>query len=113
MAYTAAELKDMIKALQRFANKRELVINADKSKVMMFSKGSRSSGVNWKGGDHVFEEVDHFQYLGVVLQRNGEFTRHHEAIARKANRRTTEVWSLAERLFPNSFVTRMDMFNSL
>lgn len=23
------------------------------------------------------------------------------------------MWSLAERLFPNSFVTRMDMFNSL
>lgn len=113
MAYSAAELKDMIKALQRFANKRQLVINADKSKVMVFSKGSRCSGVNWRVGVQEFEEVDQFQYLGVTLQRNGEFTRHHETVARNANKRTTEVWSLAERLFPNSFATRMQMFKSL
>ena len=71
MAYTAAELKDMVRAMQRFAVRRQLVINPEKSKVMTFSKGSRSSVVNWTVGEHSFEEVDHFLYLGVVMQRNG------------------------------------------
>ena len=113
MAYSAAELKDMIRALQRFANKRQLLINAGKSKVMTFNKGSRSSGIDWKIGGQVYDEVDQFLYLGVVFQRNGEFTRHHDYTYSKANRRATEVWSLAERLFPFSYATRMQMYNSL
>lgn len=63
---------------------------------MMFSIGSRSSEHDWTMGEHVFEEVDQFQYLGVMsesIQRNVEFTRHHKMVARKANPRTTEVWS--------------------
>ena len=57
--------------MEGFAVRRQLVINPEMSKVMEFSKGSRSSGVNWTVGEHTFEEVDHFMYLGVVMQRNG------------------------------------------
>lgn len=60
-----------------------------------------------------YEEVESFVYLGIELQRNGQYTRHLKRNARKANRRATEVWSLAERLFPNNFRIRRQMFEAL
>lgn len=113
MAESAADLKDMIKATQRFACKMEITINTDKTKVLTFSKGAQASKVDWTIEGVKYEEVEFFTYLGVEFQRSGRFTRHHKTIARKANRRTTEVWSLAERLFPDSFAIRTQMFNSL
>lgn len=113
MAERPGELKDMIKALQRFSARRRLQISEEKSKILMFSKGSRHSGINWEVNGQKYEEVKSFVYLGVEFQRNGQFTRHFKAVARKASRRATEVWSLGERLFPNSFPTRLQMWNSL
>lgn len=113
MAERPEELKDMIRALQRFSARRRLQISVEKSKVIMFSKGSRKSGVKWDIGGQSYEEVESFVYLGVELQRNGQFTRHQKAVARKVNKRATEVWSLGERLFPSSYPTRLQMWHSL
>lgn len=111
MAERPGELKDMIKALQRFSTRRRIRISEEKSKVLVFSKGSRNSGINWSVNGNRYEEVDSFTFLGVELQRNGQYTRHIKAVARKANRRATEVWSMGERLFPYSYTTRLQYGN--
>jgi exonuclease III len=114
LARSAAELKDMIKAVHRFAAGRELNINDKKSKIMMFSRGGRKSGQGvWKVDKQTYEEVGTFRYLGVTLQRNGKFNTHRTENAAVVNRRTTEVWSIGERLFKNNFQLRMSMFQSL
>lgn len=114
LARDAPALKDMIKALHRYEKRKHLEINVAKSKVLVFSKGSRVSGTEWKVGlTRTYEEVEEFVYLGVTMQRNGNYTRHHNTVTRKANRRATEVWSLAERLFPHAFSVRMQMFRTL
>ena len=113
MAERADDLKDMLRALQRFAGAKKLQINTQKTKIMTFSKGARSSGIRWSVNGISYEEVPEFKYLGVTLQRNGGFSRHHEEVALRANRRTTEVWSLGERLFKNSYKIREELFNTL
>jgi hypothetical protein len=114
LATNENELKDMIRAVHRFANNRRLSINEGKSKVMMFSKGGRRSQVvNWTVDGREYEEVEEFKYLGVTLQRNGRFTRHHRYTARELKRRSSEVWSIGERLYKNNFIVRAQMFNSL
>lgn len=113
LAPDAAALKDMIKSLHGFERRKELVINVEKTQVVTFSKGSKSSGVEWKVEGRIYQEVKVFNYLGVTFQQNGKFTTHHKVVSRKANRRATEVWSLAERLFPNQFYLRMRMFEAL
>lgn len=109
----ASKLKDMIRAIQGFARRRRISINVEKSKIIMFSKGSRCSGETWTVEDQTYEEVETFTYLGVTMQRNGQYTKHRQEIARKANRRATEVWSLAERLFGENFRVRQQMYESL
>lgn len=114
LATEANDLRDMIKATQRFARNRQLTINEGKSKIIMFSKGGRASKVSsWKVEGSVYEEVEEFQYLGVTLQRNGRFTRHHKSTAIKVKRRAAEVWSLGERLFQDNYKVRSQMFESL
>ena len=114
LATDAKALKDMIKCLHRYAKRKKLTINVQKTKVLAFSKGARKSSELWKTPTgESYEEVDEFQFLGVTFQRNGNFTRHHNAVARKANRRATEVWSIAQRLFPENFAVRMQMFEKL
>lgn len=113
IADRAADLKDMMNAMYRYSERMEMTINAGKSKVMVFNKGSRKSTEKWVIGGNEIEEVDSYVYLGVTFQRNGRFTRHHKATLQKANKRATEVWSLGERLFPNSFTIRQQMFESL
>ena len=113
MAKSPSELKDMGRALARFAKAKELEINEEKTKVLVFNKGSRSTKERWEINSLIFEEVKSFVYLGIVFQQNGEFTKHHRAVSRKANGKATEVWSTAERLFTNSYRTRIELFKSI
>ena len=113
LAKDETALKDMIKVVHSFSKNRGLTINVEKSKVLVFSKGSRQSRCDWTIGGHTYEEVAHFQYLGVWFQRNGGFSKHHEETVAKANKRATQVWSLGERLFPNSYNVRVQMFETL
>ena len=113
LSYTEGELKDMIKATHRFARTKDLIVNVNKSKVMMFSNGGRSSNAKWLIEGSNYEEVDEFSYLGVTLQRNGKFNRHRQGAAARARKRAAEVWSIAERTFKTNFRVRMEMFDRL
>lgn len=113
LAETPGDLRDMIRTTQRFAERRDLTINSEKTKVLVFSKGARRSREVWKLNGVELEEVDSFNYLGVTLQRNGQFDRHIDATADKANRRASEVWSIGERLFPHNIPLRLQMFSAL
>lgn len=113
IAKSPGELKDMTRRLVSFSKSKDLQVNEEKTKVMVFNRGSRLSKEAWKIGEMNFEEVKTFVYLGVVFQQNGEFTQHHRMTAKKANIKTTEIWSLGERLFPTSYRTRTDLFRSI
>lgn len=110
---TAEELQSMIKTLLKYAQKRSLTVNVEKSKIMKFSAGGRTSRIVWKYGDDSFEEVKTFQYLGFMFQSNGKLKAHIEHQTSAAKRAISETWSIAERRWTNNFPIRKQMFQSL
>lgn len=82
MAQSSGELKHIIREVHRFAVGRKLEVNVEKTKIVMFSKGSRSSREDWTTDSKAYEEVEDFNYLGVTFQWNGNFTRHHQEVLR-------------------------------
>lgn len=99
LAGSAAEMKDMIKALLRFA------------RIMVF--GRRGACATWLVEDKEYEEARVFKYLGITLKGNGGYQEHVKETMMKARRRMAEVWGLGERLFKNNFQIRMAMYKTL
>ena len=113
MATTPGELKDMIATTAKFAGKRDLKISTDKTKVLRFSKNGIKSTQRWQCNGTAIEEVKSFCYLGFMFQSNGNHTEHIKMLARNGQARVSSVWSLGERLFPDNFRIRRQMYNSL
>ena len=113
MAETTKELNEMLKTLEKYAKRKELVVNVAKSKVMRFSGSGRLSGEKWVFGGEEMEEVRYFKYLGFVFQIRGEFKEHTNDRATAGRTAVAKTWSLAERKFPDNFNLRKQMFESL
>lgn len=107
------ELRFMLKVLDRYSDRNDLVVNADKSKVMQFSRGGMISKQVWKYKGTTLEEVKAFKYLGFIFQPSGLFNKHIEDRESAGKRRVSEVWSIGERKFKNNFMIRDQMFRSL
>jgi hypothetical protein len=107
------DLKDMIQRLSRYAERRELTISTDKTKVVKFSAGGRRSPFTWKCGDGELQEVSTFCYLGFEFQANGSFKAHIKKLVSRGKKQVATVWSLGERMFPENFVIRKQMYASL
>ena len=101
----------MIRVVHRLVVGRKLEVNVEKAQIVMFSIGSRSSREGWTTDGKAYEEVQDFKYLGVTFQRNCYFTRHHQEVLRRRQKRATEVWSLVERLLPDEVKVRLQMFD--
>lgn len=109
----AKDLQCMLYKLTEYCNEKKLIINTKKTKILMFSKGSRMSNTELKIGDEVIEEVKTFKYLGIVFQQNGLFTAHKKETVDKANERINEVNIISESLFKENFKIRHGLFNYL
>lgn len=69
------ELQDVLKRLEKAAQKLGLKINEQKTKYMnwsdrQFQRGKKFTVKTEEGRKYTFEEVDRFKYLGVVIERN-------------------------------------------
>ncbi len=114
LAKTGKEIREMMKTLQTFLRRRELQMNVEKTKMMVFRKAvGRSKKEVWQWEEKTIEEVATFKYLGYTFQRNGRRTQHLENTVKKANRLLKAVWGLAERRLKNDFVRRIWLFDSL
>lgn len=72
LAMSPQELKEMMGSLKKYLEKKELNLNAEKSKMLIFRKGrSQRKKEEWKWGDENIEEVKDFKYLGFHFQKNG------------------------------------------
>ena len=54
-AGTEKEMQEMILRFKRYLDRRKLILNVDKSKVMTFHKGGRVTKVNWKIANQTVE----------------------------------------------------------
>ena len=84
-ARSMSEMKVMIKRVERYMDKRDMVVNVGKTKWMKFrNKGrkGRDECLNWKGS--AIERVSVFKYLGVWFMETGAPTHHLQMIQSKA-----------------------------
>lgn len=113
IAKTPGELKDMISCLERYSRRRDMIISTEKTKVMKFSAGGRRSSQKWFCNGEVLEEVTSFNYLGFVFQSSGSHKNHLKLLAARGKSQVATVWSLGERMFPQNFTIRKQMYYSL
>ena len=71
VANKEGELKTMVSRLEKYLDKRKLLLNVDKSKVLVFSKVGGGRKTEWRWKDKVIEEVRDFNYLGITLTKCG------------------------------------------
>src|SRR5712671_4400141 len=100
------ELQSMINCLVRYLERNKLVLNVEKSKIQIFSKGGRraaSERWTWKGEN--IGTVKRFMYLGYVMSSSGGDGEQVEQVSKKAMQGIGRLWGIAERKFP----TGMDL----
>ena len=77
MAETATQMKEMMKTTNKYLTCRNLKLNSEKFKVVVFRKGSKEGKrEEWKRNNESIEEVEGFEYFGYLFNRNNNPTRH-------------------------------------
>ena len=68
IAETKEEMERLIKYLNKYFQDKELEVNAEKSKIMVFCKGKSRMKGEWKWKGKEIEEVIEFKYLGYTFK---------------------------------------------
>ena len=76
LAESASDLQIQMDLLSEYAKKWNLEINIAKTKVLIFNKSNKTSGITWCIDNEILKEVDSCTYLGVIFQKNGSFKKH-------------------------------------
>ena len=66
---SASDLQIQMDLLSEYAKKWNLEINIMKTKVLIFNKSNKTSGITWCIDNEIVEEVDSYTYLGVIFQK--------------------------------------------
>ena len=114
-AKSAELLQNEIDELRAYCEKWKLRINLDKSKVVVFRKGTRLPRPQWTYGDLVLKVTNKIHYLGVIFTSNGLFTQAQKTLADQA---TKGVFTFNKRLEsfrnikPSAIIDLFDKFIS-
>lgn len=106
MAKNKVVLLDMLGTFRRFLKKRGLMLNAGKTKVMVFNKNEKEKAEKWIWGGEKLEEVKAFKYLGFTFNRKGDVKDHIKALSTKGTLAANKVWSIGERICKDDFMRR-------
>ena len=112
-ATSKEKLQKCLNGLKLYCDKWKLQINADKTKVIIFSKQkTRLDNINFSIGGSKIEIVEEFKYLGVTFTYNGNFTRCLTTLQTQANR---AMFSVIKRARKDNFLiyTQFDLFDKL
>ena len=66
------KLREMLKILEEFSGEHKLIINTDKTKVMIFNKSGRFMRRSYQINNVHLENVRSYKYLGFLLTPSGE-----------------------------------------
>lgn len=114
MATEVTELKKMLRSLERYFREKELTLNVDKSKVLVFSKKDSDRGKrNWSWKEERIEEVEECRYLGYTFMKNNRDEAHIREVMKKAAGIMAQIWGIGERKFGGDWERRIMTFNIL
>ena len=84
---TETGLQNSLERLKEYCLKWNLIINTDKTKIVIFRKGERLHDMyKWQINQQNIEVVSIFNYLGLVFSSGGSFSHATDALAGKALR---------------------------
>ena len=72
LAKTEKEMNEMLSATETYCNKWRLSINTNKSKILILNKRSQNNH-SFKLYDSKLEEVQSYNYLGIIISKRGDF----------------------------------------
>ena len=81
------EMKSALKSLESYCQRKQLVINVSKTKILTFGKGRPVKPTSYILNEEAVEEVKQFKYLGVKFTVGLSFTDHLMEKSVKANGR--------------------------
>lgn len=113
LAKNRVALLGMMDTLGRFLRKRDLILNADKSKIVVFNKESREKMEKWKWKNKDIQEVIEFKYLDFTFNKEGSYKDHIKGLLRKGKIAAKKIWSLGERICRYDFRRRWCLFKYL
>lgn len=80
-----------------YLEERKLTLNVAKTKMMIFGNGrGKKKKTSWRWKRKEIEVVNVFVYLGVRLQRNGQWKAHIRERVKKAQVAMREIWGIGE-----------------
>jgi len=108
-----AELQKMIDAFETYCNTWGLTVNLDKSKIIVFRKGSRiASTLRWTFQNRPIEIVNEYQYLGILLTYNMSFRKHLQLRLNTAISAINATWSRLIMDPKIDFRSKLKIFNA-
>ena len=86
-ANSKENLQKCLNGLHAYCDKWKLQVNAEKTKVMIFSSRKvKSRNINFTIGGKSIDIVDEFKYLGVTISHNGNFRANFKDLKEKGDR---------------------------
>lgn len=76
-------LIEMMAIFKKFCKDRDLILNTEKTKVVVFNRKRKEKMERWKWGKEMIEEVQNFKYLGFTFNKNGDYSDHIRDLMRK------------------------------
>ena len=112
LANFAESLQKALNDLLDYCVQWKLEVNADKSKIMLFSKRICKSKHQFKYNGKAIEVVNDFKYLGVTFKYNGSFQICKSQLKEQALRAVFALLSKGRKLqLPIDIMT--DLFNNV
>ena len=95
MSDTEQGLQLSLNALYQYCQTWKLTANANKTKVVVFSRGKIKKIPTWQLGPSTLETVSEYVYLGITFNYNGSFSK---AITRQINLAKRAFYGLMSKI---------------
>ena len=94
--------------LEEYCHRWQLIVNTDKTKIMIFNKAKYNIEVKYQGNN--LDIVTEYTYLGLLIHKSGSFSRAIHELAKKAQKAYFNIQSMLRRLktTPKVFIKLFD-----
>lgn len=112
LANSSEEMQVMINSLEEYCSMWDLIINLQKSKIMIFGGGRRAAREKWYLGDQEIEIVSEYKYLGMILTPKLSMQKHLNERLKVAKYSINSMWSNVIKNEDISISTKYKVFEA-
>ena len=112
MSESKEGLQDILNKFGTYCDTWRLKVNIDKTKIMVFSRGRQETALKFFLNGKELEIVNEFNYLGIQLNRTGNFNK---AINKQTEKATKAMYEVLKkgRIHNLSIECQIDLFNKI